>query len=110
MIEEINEARELADLRKYRAQINAADLLLIEDLFLRRLPSNAVDELADVLMSRYEKSSVIITSNRMIDESSSHPCSTASCTTAWRILVFLVCLDLRKGRTGGSGSPVTLLP
>ncbi len=67
LIEEINEARELAELRKYRAQINAADLLLIDDLFLRRLPPNAGDELADVLMSRYEKSSVVITSNRMVD-------------------------------------------
>jgi DNA replication protein DnaC len=63
LIEEINQARELAELRKYRAQINAADLLLIDDLFLRRLPPNAGDELADVLMSRYEKSSVVITSN-----------------------------------------------
>ena len=68
LIEEINEARELAELRKYRSQINAADLLLIDDLFLRRLPPNAGDELADVLMSRYEKSSVVITSNRMVDD------------------------------------------
>ena len=68
LIEEINEARELSELRKYRAQINAADLLLIDDLFLRRLPPNAGDELADILMSRYEKSSVVITSNRMVDD------------------------------------------
>jgi DNA replication protein DnaC len=68
LIEEINEARELAELRKYRAQINSADLLLIDDLFLRRLPPNAGDELADVLMSRYEKSSVVITSNRIVDD------------------------------------------
>jgi len=68
LIEEINEARELAELRKYRAQISAADLLLIDDLFLRRLPPNAGDELADVLMSRYDKSSVVITSNRMVDD------------------------------------------
>ena len=68
LIEEINEARELAELRKYRAQINTAELLIIDDLFLRRLPPNAGDELADVLMSRYEKSSVVITSNRMVDD------------------------------------------
>jgi DNA replication protein DnaC len=41
---------------------------LIDDLFLRRLPPNAGDELADVLMSRYEKSSVVITSNRGVDD------------------------------------------
>ena len=68
LIEEINEARELAELRKYRTPINAAQLLVIDDLFLRRLPANAGDELADVLMSRYEKASVIITSNRAVDD------------------------------------------
>lgn len=68
LIEEINEARELSEIRKYRAQINAAELLVIDDLFLRRLPLNAGDELADVLMSRHEKASIIITSNRAIDD------------------------------------------
>ncbi len=43
-------------------------LLVIDDLFLRRLPKAAGDELADVLMSRYEKASTIVTSNRPIDD------------------------------------------
>jgi len=68
LIEEINEARELGELRKYRAQLKSAELLVIDDLFLRKLPANAVDELADVLMSRYEKLSTIITSNRSIED------------------------------------------
>ena len=68
LIEEINEARELGELRKYRAQIQAAELVLIDDLFLRKLPANAGDELADILMSRYEKSSTLLTSNRPIDD------------------------------------------
>jgi DNA replication protein DnaC len=68
LIEEINEARQLTELRKYRAQISSAELLVIDDLFLRRLPANAGDELADVLMSRYEKASIIITSNRSVDD------------------------------------------
>jgi DNA replication protein DnaC len=68
LIEEINEARELGELRKYRTQLSAAELLVIDDLFLRKLPVNAGDELADVLMSRYEKSSVVITSNRSVDD------------------------------------------
>jgi hypothetical protein len=53
MIEEINEARELGERRKYRPQLNAAELLVIDDLFLRKLPVNAGEELADVLMSHY---------------------------------------------------------
>jgi len=68
LIEEITEARELGALRKLRAQLGAADLLVIDDLFLRKLPAHAGDELADVLMARHEKASTIITSNRPLDD------------------------------------------
>jgi energy-coupling factor transporter ATP-binding protein EcfA2 len=68
LLEEINEARELGEIRKYRAQMKAAELLVIDDLFLRKLPANAGDELADVIMSRYEKLSTIITSNRPVGD------------------------------------------
>jgi DNA replication protein DnaC len=68
LLEDINEARELGAIRKLRAQFRAADLLLIDDLFLRKLPAQAGDELADVLMSRYEQAATIITSNRPLDD------------------------------------------
>jgi DNA replication protein DnaC len=68
LLEDINEARELGAIRKLRAQFRAADLLLIDDLFLRKLPVQAGDELADVLMSRYEKGATIITSNRPLED------------------------------------------
>jgi len=68
LIEEIHEARQIGEIAKYRAELNAADLLVIDDLFLRRLQSGAGDELADVLMSRYEKLSTLVTSNRPIDD------------------------------------------
>jgi DNA replication protein DnaC len=68
LIQDILQGRELGEIRKYRAQIETADLLVIDDLFLRRLPPNAGDELAEVIMSRYEKQSTMITSNRPIDD------------------------------------------
>ena len=68
LIEDITEARELGALRKHRAQLKATELLVIDDLFLRRLPATAGDELADVLMGRYEKNSTIITSNRPLED------------------------------------------
>jgi DNA replication protein DnaC len=68
LLEEIHEARELGELRKHRAQLKAAELLVIDDLFLRKLPASAGDELADVLMSRYEKRSTIVTSNRPVED------------------------------------------
>ena len=51
LIEEINEARELRELGKYRPQMMAAELMVFDDLFLRELPLNAGEKLADVLMS-----------------------------------------------------------
>jgi DNA replication protein DnaC len=68
LIEEIHEAREFGELRKHRTQMKAAELLVIDDLFLRKLPASAGDELADVLMSRYEKRSTIISSNRPVED------------------------------------------
>jgi DNA replication protein DnaC len=68
LIEDIHEARELGEIRKLRMQLKAAELLVIDDLFLRKLPAGAGDEFADVLMSRYEKASTIITSNRGLDD------------------------------------------
>jgi DNA replication protein DnaC len=68
LIEDIHEARELGQLRKHRALLKDADLLVIDDLFLRKLPASAGDELADVLMSRYEKRSTIVTSNRPVED------------------------------------------
>jgi DNA replication protein DnaC len=68
LLEDITEARELGQLRKLRAHLATADLLLIDDLFLRKLPAHAGDELADVIMARHERASTIITSNRPIDD------------------------------------------
>jgi DNA replication protein DnaC len=68
LLEELHEARQLRILAKVRAPLIAAQLLVIDDLFLRRLPPGAGDELADILMTRYEKASTVITSNRVIDD------------------------------------------
>jgi DNA replication protein DnaC len=68
LIEDITEARELGYFRKLRTQITGAELLVIDDLFLRKLPAHAGDELADVLMARYEQASSIITSNRPLED------------------------------------------
>lgn len=68
LIEDLHEAREIGDRKKTRAALRDADLLVIDDLFLRRLPAVAGEELTDVLMTRYEKKSTLITSNRPIDD------------------------------------------
>jgi DNA replication protein DnaC len=64
----ILEAREMGNWRKHRTDLIKADLLVIDDLFLRRLPEGAGDELADIIMSRYEQHATIITSNRPFND------------------------------------------
>lgn len=49
LVGQITEARELGEIRKYRQSLRAAELLVVDDLFLRKLPPHAGDELADVL-------------------------------------------------------------
>lgn len=68
LIEDIAEARELGQHRKLRAQLTSAELLVIDDLFLRKLPVHAADELADVLLARHERASSIVTSNRPLED------------------------------------------
>ena len=71
LIEDIHEARQLGESAAFRKQLKSADLLVIDDLFLRGLPPVAGEELADILISRHEKSSTLLTSNRPIEDWSS---------------------------------------
>jgi DNA replication protein DnaC len=77
----IIEAREFGQLKKYRTDLCEADLLVIDDLFLRRLPANAGDEIADIIMARYERRSTIIGRNFWVTLLSSRHCSIAFFTT-----------------------------
>lgn len=68
LLEELHEARQLGTLKKYRAMLLATPLLVVDDLFLSKVPVDAGEDLADILMSRYENSSTVITSNRVIED------------------------------------------
>lgn len=68
LIDELALARERGDVREVREELKTVDLLIIDELFLRTLPSGAGEELADILMSRYERHSTIVTSNRPLDD------------------------------------------
>ena len=48
--------------------LNIADLSVLDALFLPKLSSTARDELAEVFTSRHKKSSVVVTSHRLVDD------------------------------------------
>lgn len=61
-------SKQSGEVIKFREQLKAVELLVADDLFLRRLPTTAGEKLADVLMSRYEKSPTLVTSKCPIDD------------------------------------------
>jgi DNA replication protein DnaC len=43
-------------------------LLIIDDLGMRKLPASAAEDLLEIVMRRYERTSTILTSNRPLDD------------------------------------------
>jgi DNA replication protein DnaC len=68
LLEELYEARQIGDIKKVRNVFVNAQVLIIDDLFLRSLPERTGEDLADILLMRYEKRSTLITSNRPFDD------------------------------------------
>lgn len=68
--EDLFEAAQTGKRKKINKQFSEADLLIIDDLFLRKkIPENAADDLLDIILNRYSKrKSTVITSNRIIDD------------------------------------------
>jgi DNA replication protein DnaC len=46
------------------ANATEVQLLILDDLGMRKLPANAAEDLLEIVMRRYERASTIITSNR----------------------------------------------
>ena len=68
--EDLFEAEQTGKRKKINKNFSEADLLVIDDLFLRKkVPENAADNLMDIILNRYSKrKSTLITSNRIIDD------------------------------------------
>ena len=46
----------------------AVPLLIIDDFGMRKLPLNAAEELLEIIMRRYERTSTLLTSNRPVED------------------------------------------
>ncbi len=67
LLEEIADAT-LDGTRKEHMELLATVPLLIGDLGMRKLPSTAAEELLEIVMRRYERTSSFLTSNRPIED------------------------------------------
>lgn len=55
----------------YRSALNkilAADLLIIDELGFKKVPASGLDDFFEIIRQRYEKASIIITSNRNFED------------------------------------------
>lgn len=55
----------------YRTMLNkilSADLLIIDELGFKKLPASGLDDFFEIIRARYEKASLIITSNRSFED------------------------------------------
>ena len=70
LFEDIFEATQTGRRKKVNKLFSEADLLIIDDLFLRKkVPENAADDLLDVILNRYSKrKNTLITSNRPVED------------------------------------------
>jgi DNA replication protein DnaC len=49
-------------------QLGKAQLLIIDDLGMRKLPPSAAEDMLELIMRRYERASTLITSNRPVED------------------------------------------
>jgi len=68
LLEELAEAT-LDGTRKERMEdLGAISLLIIDDLGMRKLPHTAAEDMLELIMRRYERTSTLITSNRPVED------------------------------------------
>jgi DNA replication protein DnaC len=68
--EDLFEAAQLKRRKKTNKLFSESDLLVIDDLFLRKkVPDQAADDLLDIILNRYScRKSTLLTSNRLIED------------------------------------------
>lgn len=68
LAQDLAEAQATGTRKDLIAQLCRVDLLVLEDLGMRHLPSTAAEDLLEVFVRRYERGSIILTSNRPIED------------------------------------------
>jgi DNA replication protein DnaC len=68
LIEDITDAS-LDGTRKQQMEVfSTVPLLIVDDLGMRKLPATAAEDLLEIVMRRYERTSTLVTSNRPVED------------------------------------------
>lgn len=65
---DLSEAEAIGTRKEVIEELCKTDLLVIEDLGMKKLPSTAAEDLLEVFVRRYEKGSIIMTTNRPLED------------------------------------------
>ena len=68
LVEQIADATLDGTRKDFLKQVGAVQLLIIDDLGMRKLPHTAAEDLLEVIRRRYERTSTILTSNRPVED------------------------------------------
>ena len=68
LLEEVTEATIEGSRKQYMESISSVALLIIDDFGMRKLPQTAAEDLLEIVMRRYERTSTLLTSNRPVDD------------------------------------------
>jgi DNA replication protein DnaC len=68
LLEELAEAQLGGTRKDYVAAVTGVPLLIVDDLGMRKLPHTAAEDLLEIVMRRYERTSTLITSNRPVED------------------------------------------
>ena len=67
-LEELAEAAFDGKRKQFMAELAATPLLIIDDFGMRKLPVTAAEDLLEIVMRRYERTSTLLTSNRPVED------------------------------------------
>jgi len=68
LLEELADAQLAGTRKALLAELATVPLLIVDDLGMRKLPPTAGDELLELVMRRYERTSTLLTSNRPVED------------------------------------------
>jgi DNA replication protein DnaC len=68
LLEELADAALDGGRKQYMEKVSTAPLLIIDDFGMRKLPASAGEDLLEIVMRRYERTSTLLTSNRPVED------------------------------------------
>jgi DNA replication protein DnaC len=68
LLDELAEATIDGSRKDYMKELASVPLLMIDDLGMRRLPLTAAEDLLEIILRRYQRTSTLVTSNRVVED------------------------------------------